>query len=106
MMLSALLLSCVVAVAFAVDPTTVPGIRLGNAAVPGTTMPAVGLGTSEFVIVQFMSYVCIGTGGYGSGFAQQWSYLATKNWLESGGRRIDTALTYYDQVNISKVGLH
>eukprot|EP00039_Didymoeca_costata_P004946 m.77152 g.77152 ORF g.77152 m.77152 type:complete len:372 (+) comp12606_c0_seq3:76-1191(+) len=70
----------------AASDVTVPVVELHNAAVKGSKMPAIGLGT----------------GGYGSGFAHTYSYQAVKDWLDVGGRRIDTALEYRDQVNISR----
>ena len=68
------------------DCSKVPCVTLKNAALPGTRMPATGLGT----------------GGYGSGFSGTWSFIACLNWLRQGGRRIDTALGYLDQPNVSR----
>ena len=70
----------------------VPSVTLMNAAKPGTKMPVAG----------------IGTGGYnrrpGVGPGEVWndtvSEKAIKEWLAVGGRRIDGAIEYRDQVGV------
>ena len=75
--------SLVASVSHAAMQVSVP---LYNAAEPGMTVPAVG----------------IGTGGYGAP-AETWTNEVTREavatWIELGGRRIDTGVDYYDQVN-------
>ena len=69
-----------------------PSVTLMNAAKPGTKMPVTG----------------IGTGGYnrrpGSGPGEVWndtvSEKAIKEWLAVGGRRIDGAIEYGDQLGV------
>mmetsp|Transcript_3688 Transcript_3688/g.4091 ORF Transcript_3688/g.4091 Transcript_3688/m.4091 type:complete len:335 (-) Transcript_3688:20-1024(-) len=63
-----------------------PTVPLHNGATPGMRMPVVGLGT----------------GPYGTG--EHWdntvSEKATAEWLELGGRRIDTSTSYGTQIGI------
>ena len=78
-----LFVSMVVSFSHAAQQVSAP---LYNAAEPGMTIPAIG----------------IGTGAYGAP-AETWNDEVASNaiatWIELGGRRIDTAVDYHDQVN-------
>lgn len=73
----------------------IPSVELKNAARPGTQMPFIGLGT----------------GGYGHDPSvkqpEDWDIPpipgdAVQMWLQLGGKRIDAALSYLNQVEIGK----
>lgn len=64
---------------------TVPTVTLPGEVGGGAKMPIVG----------------IGTGGYGSNFRDH-AYQFVLQWLQLGGPRIDTALSYGDQSTIAK----
>lgn len=72
-------------------------VTLGNAALPGVIMPAVGLGTGSYTNPpQPMPYP-----------SSCWScpnvtYDAVLHWLSIGGRRVDTALCYRTQAQIGR----
>jgi len=69
----------------------VPSLPLHNAAVSGLTMPAIGIGTG-------------GYGGPGNVNGEWWdnnvAFDAVKTWLEYGGKRIDTSMSYDTEVGI------
>eukprot|EP00118_Oscarella_pearsei_P024743 m.306705 g.306705 ORF g.306705 m.306705 type:complete len:335 (+) comp41516_c0_seq1:50-1054(+) len=70
-----------------------PSVKLQNAAVPGTEMPAMGIGTFGYAL-------------FPGGRAEYWNNSAAETavlaWLKAGGSRIDTAEGYGDQPGIGK----
>jgi diketogulonate reductase-like aldo/keto reductase len=79
---------------------SVPGIVLKNAAMPGTVMPAIGLGTGAYNSNPAVGYggypECWSTNGGCGAFVTQ----AVTTWLSVGGRRIDSANSYQNQVEV------
>jgi alcohol dehydrogenase (NADP+) len=77
-----------------------PTFPLKNAAVPGTNMPWLGLGTgaySDNAAVGYGGYPeCWSTSAGCGGFAQ----TAVSTWLSVGGRRIDSANSYQNQDDV------
>ena len=85
----------------------VPTLLLGNTAIPGLTIPAIGLGTGAYSDVNLgnaSSYpeCWTGNGGAGGGAGSCGLYVrdAVTAWLQAGGRRIDAANSYQDQVDV------
>ena len=72
-----------------------PSVPLRNAAKPGLEMPVAGLGTWSYVHVP-------GTGIPGEVWNDTVGEKAVKEWLALGGRRIDGASHYGDQVGVGK----
>ena len=87
MIILALLPQCLIA-----DSPTVP---MMNAAKPGMKMPVVGLGTWGYVHKP-------NTGVPGEVWNDSIAEVAVGQWLALGGRRIDGALGYGDQVGVGK----
>ena len=73
----------------------VPSVTLMNAAKPDTKMPVSGIGTGGYVHKQ-------GTGIPGEIWNDTVSEKAISEWLILGGRRIDGAIDYGDQVGVGK----
>ena len=73
----------------------VPSVGLMNAAKPGLKMPIAGIGTWSYVHSQ-------GTGIPGEVWNDTVAEKSVKEWLALGGRRIDGALRYQDQVGVGK----
>jgi hypothetical protein len=78
-----------------------PTFPLMNAAVPGLTLPWIGLGTGAYSDDPSVGYngypeCWSSTGGCGS-FARQ----AVGEWIAAGGRRLDLANSYQNQVCLS-----
>jgi len=72
-----------------------PTVTLTNAAKPGLKMPVAGIGTWSYVHVP-------GTGIPGEVWNDTVGEKAVKEWLALGGRRIDGASHYGDQVGVGK----
>ena len=75
------MLTCAAALAFLAAAAAEPSIALHNAAAPGMTMGASGLGTG-------------GAGCYNESSDQLASFNASLSWLRLGGRRFDGAISY------------
>lgn len=95
------------AAASAAAVPVVPSITLTNTAAPGVTMPAIGLGCGAYSNANagYNAYpeCWIGDGGAtggGSGTCGAFVEQAVTSWLEAGGRRLDAANSYQDQVNV------
>lgn len=73
---------------------SIPEVKLHNAAKPGMTMPAVGLGTGAYVYVPNTIPGEI----WNDTTAEQ----AVKEWIRLGGRRIDASLSYRNQKGVGK----
>ena len=71
----------------------VPSVSLMNAAKPGTKMPVAGIGTWGYVHKQ-------GTGRPGEVWNDTLAEASISKWLKMGGRRIDGAIGYGDQVGV------
>lgn len=103
-MFSRLLL--VLAVGAAAAQVSVPSVVLQNAARSGMTMPAIGLGTGGYSNNDqgYGSYpeCWTGNGGAsgGSGTCGPYVQRAVTAWLQAGGRRIDAANSYQDEVDV------
>ena len=78
----------------------VPSIPLYNTAAPGQTMPAVGLGTGAYGLLNkgydvypecFVEF--LGCGEYAT--------RATMEWLAAGGRRLDCANSYFTEASVA-----
>ena len=74
---------------------SVPTVTLKNAAKPGTEMPAVGIGTWGYVHTP-------GTGRPGEVWNDTVAEMAIKKFLQAGGRRIDGAHDYHDQLGVGR----
>lgn len=86
----ATLLSLVLALSIhACIAVEVPTVTLMNSAQPGTKMPVSGIGTGSY-------------GQPGETWDDDIAEKAIGEWLKMGGRRIDTAFSYNDQVGIGK----
>ena len=72
----------------------VPSVTLSNCAIPGLKMPVAGLGTG--------GYVHEDTGIPGEIWNDSVAERSTTKWLTLGGRRIDAALKYLDQVGVGR----
>ena len=72
-----------------------PSVTLMNAAKPGLKMPVTGLGTWGYVHQQ-------NTGVPGEVWNDSIAETVVGQWLALGGRRIDGALGYMDQVGVAK----
>lgn len=77
-----------------------PSFPLKNAAVPGTSMPWIGLGTGAY-----SDNAAVGYGGYPecwstSAGCGQFAQTAVSTWLSVGGRRIDSANSYQNQADV------
>ena len=70
-------------------------MTLMNAAKAGTKMPVAGIGTWPYVTTP-------GTGVPGEMWNDTIAEKAISEWIMLGGRRIDSASNYYDQVGIGK----
>eukprot|EP00118_Oscarella_pearsei_P026852 m.310515 g.310515 ORF g.310515 m.310515 type:complete len:350 (+) comp52168_c0_seq1:395-1444(+) len=77
--------------AFAFDSAAV---QLQNAAEENMMMPAIGIGTG--------AYAPNSTFPHGEYWNDSIAEMAVGNWLKLGGRRIDAAVSYHDQVGIGK----
>lgn len=88
------------AAAAAAAAPAVPSVALLNAAVPGLTMPAIGLGTgaySDNAAIGYGNYPeCWSSCGGCGGFARR----AVGLWFDAGGRRIDAADSYQNQADV------
>lgn len=73
------------------ETVNIPSVTLMNAAQPNTEMPIMGLGTGGYGNAQ---------GEGGEFWDDNVAFKAVTNWLSVGGRRIDTSLSYGDQVGI------
>ena len=73
----------------------VPTVTLLNAAKPGIKMPVAGIGTWGYVHTP-------GTGFPGEVWNDTVAEKAVSEWIMLGGRRIDSALDYHDQVGVGK----
>eukprot|EP00056_Hartaetosiga_gracilis_P015812 m.242372 g.242372 ORF g.242372 m.242372 type:complete len:354 (+) comp32836_c0_seq1:19-1080(+) len=78
----------------------VPVVHLKNAATEGMTMPAIGLGTGGYGTNRSVGY---------NGYPECWVEIAgcgnntvraVKEWLRVGGRRIDSADSYYNEKSV------
>jgi diketogulonate reductase-like aldo/keto reductase len=86
----------------------VPDLLLTNTAIPGLTLPAIGLGTGAYSNVDNGSAdiypeCWVGQGGAsggGTGTCGGYVQSAVMNFLQAGGRRLDTANSYQDQVDV------
>jgi diketogulonate reductase-like aldo/keto reductase len=74
-------------------------VNLHNAAAPGQTMPAIGLGTGGYGAThnKYNAYPecwmeIVGCGNY--------TVTAVKEWLKVGGRRLDAADSYATQLSV------
>lgn len=78
----------------------VPVVALKNAAAPGQTMPAVGLGTGGYSADKSVPYgqypECWSSIGGCGAYVQK----AVTTWLAAGGRRIDAADSYQNQADV------
>jgi len=72
----------------------IPSIALSNGAVPGLKMPVTGLGTGGYIHEE--------TGIPGEIWNDSVAEQATMEWLSLGGRHIDAALKYLDQVGVGR----
>ena len=72
----------------------IPTVTLMNAAQPGTKMPVPGIGTGGYVFAPRTQP--------GEIWDNDVAEKAIGEWLRLGGRRIDTAFSYLDQVGIGK----
>lgn len=79
---------------------SVPNVKLGNTAISGLFMPAIGLGTGGY-----SNNISVGYNGY----PECWSSLAgcgpyaqraVETWIKAGGRRIDAANSYQNQKDV------
>ena len=91
------------------EAVTVPSLPLFNSAVPGTMIPAIGLGTGGYSGNDqgFDTYpeCWVGDGGAsggGTGTCGGYVQKAVTSWLEAGARRIDAANSYQNQVDVGK----
>lgn len=87
----------------------VPSVSLHNAANAGLTMPAIGLGTGAYG-----QNASVGFGGYpecwaefpaqmhGAGACGVYVRQAVDDWLSLGGRRIDSANSYSNQLQVGR----
>lgn len=99
-MLALAVSSLVVAIATAIP--AIPGVPLNNAALAGLTMPAIGLGTGAY-----NSNPAVGYGGYpecwsSNGGCGAFAQTAVKTWLAAGGRRIDSANSYQNVIDVGQ----
>ena len=69
-------------------------VLLQNAADKNVSMPVIGIGTG--------GYASNNTSPHGEYWNDSVAEIAISNWLKLGGRRIDTANSYNDQVGIGK----
>lgn len=99
-MASRVLLAAAAAAAASAAAPVVPAVVLKNAAVAGMTMPAIGLGTGAY-----SNNAAVGNGGYPECWSTSagcgaWARSSVSTWLSVGGRRIDAANSYQDQVDV------
>ena len=87
----------------------VPSVVLSNTAQAGVSMPFIGLGCGGYSSANagYNAYpeCWIGDGGAtggGSGTCGGFVQQAVTSWLEAGGRRLDAANSYQDQVDVGK----
>ena len=87
----------------------VPSVVLSNTAAPGVSMPFIGLGCGGYSSANagYNAYpeCWIGDGGAtggGSGTCGAFVQQAVTSWLQAGGRRLDAANSYQDQVDVGK----
>ena len=72
----------------------VPSVTLMNAAIPGTKMPVVGIGTGAYVYKPRTEP--------GEIWTNDTAEKAVGEWLTLGGRRIDASLSYRNQPGVGK----
>jgi len=80
----------------------VPTITLKNSAVSGVEMPAMGLGMGGYGTKKSVGY-----GGYPECWAElpgcgEFTERAVKEWLDAGGRRLDSANMYLNEKSVGK----
>jgi len=86
----------------------VPSFPLKNAAVPGLTIPAIGIGTGGYghVPLGYGVYPECSAEDYGCG---DYAVQMVTDWLQSGGRRIDASTSYGTDKSVAaaiqKVGI-
>ena len=87
----------------------VPSVVLSNTAAAGVSMPFIGLGCGGYSSANagYNAYpeCWIGDGGAtggGSGTCGAFVQQAVTSWLQAGGRRLDAANSYQDQVDVGK----
>eukprot|EP01104_Vermistella_antarctica_P006506 TRINITY_DN17206_c0_g1_i1.p2 TRINITY_DN17206_c0_g1~~TRINITY_DN17206_c0_g1_i1.p2 ORF type:complete len:353 (+),score=89.82 TRINITY_DN17206_c0_g1_i1:143-1201(+) len=74
-----------------------PTVPLYNAAQPGVEMPVIGLGTGSYGQLN---------GTWGEYWDDDVAEAAVAMWLAMGGRRLDTSLKYYHDLNGVRKGIH
>lgn len=86
----------------ALGSPSIPTIPLRNSAVHGLEMPAIGLGTGGYA-----SDPSVGYGHYPECWSTttgcgNYTYTAVLTWLKAGGRRLDCANSYNNQVSVGQ----
>ena len=84
----------------AAAPPLVPSVPLYNTAQPGLEMPAIGLGTGAYGLLNR------GYGVYPECFVEflgcgEYATRATQQWLAAGGTRLDCANSYFSQASVA-----
>lgn len=77
-----------------VNSIDIPAVRLRNAAQENVMMPVIGIGTG--------AYAPNSTFPHGEYWNDSVAEKAVGEWLRLGGRRIDAAFSYHDQVGIGR----
>ena len=102
-------LAAALGAAVAAAVPAVPSVLLHNTAQPGVSMPFIGLGCGAYSDTNagYNAYpeCWVGDGGAtggGSGTCGGFVQQAVTQWLEAGGRRLDAANSYQDQVDVGK----
>ena len=93
-MITGLIHVCLTSLFLVCSADSVPHVTLMNAALPGTKMPVTGIGTGAYVHEP-------GTQP-GEIWTDEVAEKAVSKWLALGGRRIDAAYNYHNQIGVGK----